>query len=177
MIDKILVTYASRTGSTTGIAETIAHTLAQEGLSVSLHPMTAVTTLDDYSAVVAGSAINNGAWLPEALQFIDRFQPQLARKPFAAFLVCMTLAMPNAGRYRSGVSDWLAPVRARVRPVSEGLFPGILDIARIPRLSDRLKFRASVALGAWKEGDHRDWQAVQQWAATLPPLLIVSPRP
>jgi len=41
----------------------------------------------------------------------------------------------------------------------------------IPSASDRLKFRLSVLFGAWKEGDHRDWKAIQLWAENLIPLL------
>jgi len=37
--------------------------------------------------VVAGSAINEGVWLPEAMQFMEVHRAELATKPFAAFLV------------------------------------------------------------------------------------------
>ena len=73
-------------------------------------------------AVVAGSAIQGGQWLPEAMRFLQTHQAALSQKPFAAFLVCMTLAMPNGDKYRRSVAEWLEPVRALVRPVGEGLF-------------------------------------------------------
>jgi len=98
-------------------------------------------------------------------------QAALRQKPFAAFLVCMTLAMPSADKYRQFVADFLQPVRTLVKPVSEGLFAGALDISKIPSFSDRLKFRISVIFGVWKEGDHRDWNAIRAWAANLKPLL------
>jgi menaquinone-dependent protoporphyrinogen oxidase len=83
----------------------------------------------------------------------------------------MTLAMADADKYRAGVSEWLDPVRAVVQPVSEGLFAGVLDTRKIPSLKDRLMFRMSVAFGVWKEGDHRDWDAIRAWASSLVPLL------
>ena len=126
-----------------------------------------------YSAVVAGSAINGGAWLPEAMQFVQTNQATLARKPFAAFLVCMTLAMKN-GDYRHHVATFLEPVRTLVQPVSEGYFAGVLDIAKVPSFSERLKFRLSVAMGVWSAGDHRDWKAIRAWAESLQPLLLRS---
>jgi len=171
MTNNILITYASRFGSTAGVAEAIGKTLAEHGAQVDVLPMDTVTDLSPYQAVVAGSAINGGAWLPEALQFVQTHQTELKRKPFAAFLVCMTLSMKNGDRYRSHVSTWLAPIRSLVRPVSEGLFAGGLDISKIPSFGDRLKFRVSVLFGFWKEGDHRDWDAVQKWAMELKPLL------
>ncbi len=98
-------------------------------------------------------------------------QAELRRKPCAVFLVCMTLAMKNGEAYRPAVSEFLAPVRALVRPVSEGLFAGILDISKVPSFKDRMMFKISVKSGVWSEGDHRDWEAIRLWAASLPALL------
>ncbi len=171
MKPKILVTYASRTDWTAGVAEAIGRTLAENGAMVDVLPMREVKDLPSYNAVVAGSAINGGAWLPEAMEFMREHQAELKRKPFAAFLVCMTLTMKNGEQYRSHVSSWLDPVRALVKPVREGLFAGGLEIRKIPSFSDRLKFRLSVLFGAWKEGDHRDWDAIRKWAVEVKPLL------
>lgn len=167
----ILVTYASRFGATAGVAEAIGKTLVEHGAQVEVLPMKEVKDLSPYGAVVAGSAINGGAWLPEAMQFMQAHQAELRGKPFAAYLVCMTLTMKNAQQYRSHVASWLDPVRALVRPVSEGLFAGALDISKIPSFSDRLKFKMSVLFGAWQEGDHRDWSAIRLWAESLIPAL------
>ena len=164
MSDRFLVTYASRAGSTAGVAEMIGRTLAEDGAQVDVLPMEAVTDVAPYRAVVAGSAIQNRQWLPEALQFVQKHQAALAQRPFAAFLVCMTLAMPGAEKYRQGVAEWLGPVRSMVRPASEGLFAGALDLKKVPSLSDRIKFRLSIAMGVWKEGDHRDWGEIEGWA-------------
>jgi menaquinone-dependent protoporphyrinogen oxidase len=171
MNTKILVTYASRFGSTAGVAEAIGKTLAENGVQADVLPMCEVKDLSAYDAVVAGSAINSGALLPEAIQFVQDHQSELKRKPFATFLVCMTLTMRNGEQYRTHIASWLDPVRALVRPVSEGLFAGALDIAKIPSFGDRLKFRLSVLFGIWKEGDHRDWNAIRAWAFQLKPLL------
>lgn len=172
MTVKILVTYASNTGWTVGVAEAIGKTLAENGAKVDVLPMREVKDLSPYDAVVAGSAVNGGAWLPEAMQFVRGHQTELKHKPFASFLVCMTLTMKNGEQYRGHVSSWLDPVRALVRPLSEGLFAGGLDIRKIPSFSNRLKFRLSVLFGVWKEGDHRDWNAIRQWAQEIEPLLI-----
>ena len=166
MSEKILVAYASRASATEGVAEAIGKTLAQGGVQVDVRRMDQVTDLSEYRAVVAGSAIQAGQWLPEAMAFMRQHQAELRRKPFAAFLVCMTLAM-NKPEYRQFVANWLEPVRALVPPLSEGLFAGGLDIRKVPSLADRLKFRISVATGVWKEGDHRDWEAIRQWAEAL----------
>lgn len=170
MNEKILVTYASRNGSTAGVAEAIGKSLTEGGAEVDVLPMQDVKNLAPYRAVVAGSAIQAAQWLPEAMQFVQDHRAELARKPFAAFLVCMTLSMKK-GEYRQQVAAWLAPVRAMVKPVSEGLFAGALDISKVPSFGDRLKFRMSVKMGVWTEGDHRDWAAIRAWSEGLRPLL------
>lgn len=177
MNEKILVTYASRNGSTAGVAEAIGKTLIENGAQVDVLPMQEVRDLAPYRAVVAGSAIQSQQWLPEAVQFVRDHRSELARKPFAAFLVCMTLAMKK-GDYREQVAAWLDPVCAIVKPVSGGkniplgLFAGVLDTRKMRSLSDRMKFRISIAMGVWSEGDHRDWKAIRSWAESLRPLLL-----
>jgi len=167
MSDKILVTYATCTGSTAGVAEAIGKTLVEGGAQVEVLPMSAVKDLGAYRAVVAGSAIQDKKWLPEALEFVRANRMELSRKPFAAFLVCMTLAMRNGENYRPHVAEFLNPVRALVKPVSEGHFAGALDISKVPGLRNQLMFRLSVLFGVWKEGDHRDWDAIRIWAENL----------
>ena len=171
MTNKVLVTYATCTGTTVGVAEAIGRTLSEDGAQVDVMPMREVKDLSAYRAVVAGSAIQDKKWLPEALQFVQTHRTELASKPFAAFLVCMTLAMRNGESYRPFVADFMAPVRALVKTVSEGLFAGALDISKVPTLRNRLMFRLSVLFGGWSEGDHRDWSAIRSWAESLSPKL------
>jgi menaquinone-dependent protoporphyrinogen oxidase len=171
MTDRILVTYASRTGSTIGVAQAIAALLTEKGFLVDVIPMPEVKEISPYRAVIAGSAIQAGAWLPEAMRFLQNHRTALNQRPFAAFLVCMTLVMGN-GKYRDHVATFMQPVREIVKTRSEGLFTGALNISAIPSLVDRIKFRLSVLFGVWKEGDHRDWDAIRKWAAALPQKLF-----
>jgi menaquinone-dependent protoporphyrinogen oxidase len=166
MTTKILVAYASKAGSTQGVAEAISKTLAAAGAQVDLRQTRTITDLSPYDAVVLGSAVRGGKWLPEAMQFLQTHQAALARKPFAAFMVCITLAMPGNASYREGVANWLAPVRALVRPVSEGLFAGALDYSRLS-MGEGLRMRALSAAMRTPEGDYRDWDAIQAWATDL----------
>jgi menaquinone-dependent protoporphyrinogen oxidase len=172
MNNKILVTYASRAGSTAEIAEVIGTTLTQNGAQVDLLPMQNVKDLSPYRAVVAGSAIRKSKWLPEAMQFVRTHRAELAQKQFATFTVCITLAMSNSDQYRQAVRGWIAPVSTLVKPMSEGLFAGMLDFRKLPLTLDTLKLRLVVALGIFPKGDRRDWNAVRAWAESLCPLLL-----
>ena len=171
MSENILVTYATRTGSTAGIAETIAEVLRDDLRTVEVRPMQEVTDLTPYSAIVVGSAIQGRKWLPEAMNFVSEHRLQLAWKPSAMFSVCLTLTMRNGESYRPALAEWTAEPRLLVQPLSEACFRGFLDISQVPRRADRVKLRLAVLLRVWSEGDHRDWEAVRTWAQELSPLL------
>jgi menaquinone-dependent protoporphyrinogen oxidase len=172
MSNKALVTYATYTGSTQGVAEAIAKVLIENRITIDLLPMQEVKELEPYQAVVVGSAIQDRQWLPEAMQFLRTHRATLTQKTVATFTLCMTLAMKSGEKYRPDIMEWLAPVRRIAQPVSEGVFAGVLDISKIPSFSDRMKFRLSVLFGIWSEGDHRDWDAIHAWAKELPSRLF-----
>ena len=142
MSNKILVAYASRTGATAGVAEAIGKTLAENGTQVDVRPMTEVTDLAPYQAVVAGSAIQGKQWLPEAMQFMQTHQAALRQQPFAAFLVCMTLAMKR-GDYRAEVANWLQPVAGWSSRSARASFRRA-GLSKVPSWRDKLAFRLSV---------------------------------
>ena len=171
MNKKILVTYASRSGSTAEVAEAIANILLQKGAEVDIRPMQDVESISAYSAVVVGSPIRKSHWLPEALKFVDDHRLELGRKRVAMFTLSITLAMSKGEQYQQAVTGWTAPVRAQVKPVSEALFAGRLDFTKLPLTLDTLKMRLVVALGIFPRDDRRDWKAIHAWAEGLQPLL------
>lgn len=171
----ILVTYASRAGSTHGVAMAIGKTLETQGFTVDVLPMQDVHHIETYDAVIAGSAIRMDNWLPEALQFIEDHQQTLSQKPFAAFVVCLAMAVQNETRKKKATataSGYLQPVRDRVPIISEGLFAGVLNLSKLP-LVYRIPFKVVTLLRLFKEGDYRDWNAIHQWALDLSKTLIM----
>ena len=172
MNNQILVTFASRGGSTAGVAEAIGKTLTETGADVDVVAMKEVSDLAIYSAIVVGSAVQGNQWLLEATEFVNKHRSVWSQKPTAMFTVCLTLAMKNGENYRPQIAEWMSSVRSVIRPFSEAIFPGVLDISKIPSFGDRLKFRISTLFGVWKQGDHRDWDAIQAWAEELQELLL-----
>src|SRR5688500_5163106 len=82
---RVLVAGASKHGSTREIAKAIAEELRAAGLDADLRDAGNVTSLAGYDAVVLGSAIYMGRWMPEAKHLVERFQPQLAALPVWLF--------------------------------------------------------------------------------------------
>jgi menaquinone-dependent protoporphyrinogen oxidase len=172
MNEMILVTYATRSGYTTGVAECIGKVLRERGAQVDVRPVgdflgPRAADLSRYSMIVAGSAIQGQKWLPEAMQFLRAHRGALSHVRFAAFLVCITLTMKDAGQYHEGVTAWMAPVRAIAQPVREGYFAGGLDLRKTGFSLNTLLMRIPVLMGLWQPGDHRDWDAIRAWANAL----------
>ncbi|RPJ48383.1 MAG: flavodoxin [Chloroflexi bacterium] len=159
--NRTLIAYASKAGSTAEIAAKIGETITKQGQAVDVLPVAKVTDLSLYSAVILGSAIRVGQLLPEAMKFLQANQAALAQKKFSAFIVCMTLKDDTEAN-RQTVSAYLDPVRALVKPASEGLFAGVMDLGKLP-LFERLMIKMMKA----PEGDFRKWDAIQAWAGAF----------
>ncbi len=170
MTKKILVTYASQAGSTGGVAEAIGQTLAKGGALVDVRPVQSVGSLDGYSAVVVGSAIHSGKWLPEAVNFVQANQARLRQLPTAFFLVGMMVAKEDETS-RNFVAQFLADERALVRPVAEGRFAGALILKKYP-FTTAIGLRIFLAYLKLPGGDYRNWDAIRAWSASTLPLLV-----
>lgn len=170
MSNRVLVAYASQAGSTAGVAEAIGKSLAEGGAQVDVRHVDAITDLSAYRAVVIGSAIHSGQWLPEAVAFVERNRAALRRMPTAIFQVCMMMTSDNE-QYRAMIPSWLDPIAAELNPVARGSFAGQIDLARYPKLSDKLGMRIFLAFIKKQAGDYRDWNAIRSWAENLRPLL------
>lgn len=82
---KVLVTAASRHGSTAEIASIIAGTLQSYDIDAESRPPEAVERVKDYDAVILGSAVYAGEWLEPARAFVARHADDLATRPVFVF--------------------------------------------------------------------------------------------
>jgi len=166
MKDKILVAYASKCGSTGQVAQAIGQALASDGATVDVRPLNNVSDLSAYRAVVLGSAIRVGKWLPEAVKFVTAHQPELSRVPTAYFTVCMTLSQDSEENRRKAAA-FLEPVRQILKPVEEGFFAGKMDYGQLGFVERLMVERVKYI----PQGDFRNWTAIQTWAQALPARL------
>jgi len=160
MEKRVLVGYATRTGSTTGVAEVIAEEIGVRGYTVDLRPLKEKPPVAGYDAVVLGSAVNGAAWLPEAVQFAKSNAAALTAVPTTLFSVhIMNLGDDEkADRKRRAYTD---TVRESVSPIAEAFFAGKGPDKAETSLIARWAFKA---FGGGGEGDCRDWDAIRGWA-------------
>lgn len=160
-MNKVLVAYASRCGSTAEVAQAIGQELCSRGQTAEVCSVEEVKDLGSYDAVVIGSAIRMGHWLAPATAFVQKNQATLRNLPVAFFTVHM-LATDDSDSSRQQRASYTAAEHALVQPSREAFFTGVIDPQKL-NLADRLM----VKLVKLPVGDSRNWDAIRGWADEL----------
>ena len=163
--DACAIAYASRCGSTGGVAEAVGKVLCGEGAAVDVRPIQEVTDVSGYTAAIVGSAVYMRRLMPQAVDFVKANQQALSQVPVAYFTVCLTMK-DDTEENRRTVAAYLDPVREVVQPVDVGLFAGRLDSSKLSFI-----YRLIIKAMGQPEGDFRNWEAIRAWAGELVPLL------
>jgi len=169
---KILVTHAGMSGPAAIVAERVARVLTGLGAEVTLLPMSGVSTVKGFSAVVAGCLEQGGSWIPEAMEFVRRFQSLLNKKPFAIFTIIPSLASEKGAESRMVIMQYTAHVRGMVHTVSEGFFSGEAESKEKGEPGERSKFKLRLLLGLLRESESRSQSETEPWAVKLHEKLV-----
>jgi menaquinone-dependent protoporphyrinogen oxidase len=159
----ILVAYASKHGSTQGIAQRLAEALQQLGKPAEARSVDTVRDLGAYEAFVIGSAVYYGSWMKEAMEFVRDNRAVLAQRPVWLF---------SSGPLGTEVKDTepqpreLAALREALSPRDHQIFFGALDPSTLG-FAERMVVKAVRA----PEGDFRNWDEIQAWASTIAQAL------
>lgn len=173
MPEKVLVTYATKYGSTTGVAEAIAGELRNAGLDVDLLPAREIKSVAAYSAVILGSPLYIGSMLGDATKFLSRFKNEIARMPSALFVLGPLYDTTKDMAEVKAQLDVILGKMAWYRPVKVEVFTGAMDMDKFRFPDSLLKMMpAAKNDNLFKTHDGRDWEAIRAWAATLEDALI-----
>ena len=80
---KMLIAYASECGTTAEVAIAIGNSLCEDGNTVETKWIKNVKDINNYDAVIIGSAILYEKWMPEAREFVKNNQDTLKNMPVA----------------------------------------------------------------------------------------------
>ncbi len=165
---KILIAYASNSGSTAEVATAIGEALCEEGNTVETKWIKNVKAIDNYDAVIIGSPILYENWMPEAREFVKNNQNILKNMPVSYFITCMAMSRKEEAGLQQAIeySDKLIALVPQVKPISVGRFAGVLDYSKIPFFTSIL-VKVVMASHKVKEGDYRDWNAIRSWAKSI----------
>lgn len=160
---KVLVTAASRHGSTAGIAEAIGDVLKSRGFEVTIAPPEDVVALSEFEAVVLGSAVYMGHWLASAIRLADRIGAELAGRPVWLF---SSGPVGDPSKKFAQQMD-VDPVDLPAVQKATGARGHKRFSGKLERQNLRGVQRVGLSLFRGLQGDFRDWEAIREWAASI----------
>lgn len=158
----VLVTAASKYGATADMARTIGETLTDRGLEASVVEPEKAGSVEDFDAVILGSAVYAGRWLKPAREFAEREGDALARRPVWLFSSGPIGDPPKPEEDPVDVASIMETTKAREHRVFSG---------RIEKKQLSFPDRAIVTAMRVPDGDFRDFDEVREWAAGIADAL------
>jgi len=164
MVQAVLVTYASKHGSTKEVAEAIGATLRSLGSKVDVVAAGGVEDLAGYDAVVVGSAVYHDRWQEEARGLLRRLRSPLRERPTWLFSSGPTGGTPDADAKVAAAAseDSSVPPKGierearRIGARGHTTFPG------------KVSEEATGFLERWMpRGDWRDFDRIKAWARSI----------
>lgn len=176
----VLVCYATKYGSTRGVAERITSRLSQHAINAELMRCEDVGPTAGFDAVVLGSPVLNQRWLPEAEAFVQLHQHGLASQPVWLFSVAsFGESKPLIGPMMRREPRDIETLRNATNARDYRVFAGVVERDMWP-LAARIFY---YALGGHL-GDNRRWPEIDAWAdriagalGGLPAQPAVQPTP
>ncbi len=170
---RVLVVYASKYGSTRGIAERIAHVLEESGHQAGTVSASHPGVLDGYDAFVVGSAVYMFSWLKEARDFVLHNGPALRAKPVWLFssgpLQDIVDAQGRHARETAGPRE-LAELIAASNAKEHRVFFGAFDHTKLT-LGHKVVYAMPAVRKILPDGDYRDWNEIESWAGGIAAAL------
>ena len=178
---KVLVAFSSRHGATQGIAERIASALSAAGHQAAALPVRDAGNLDSYDAFVVGSAVYMFHWLKEATKFVRHNRTLLESRPLWLFssgpLGTETTDAKGRDLLEASEAREMAGFQEALQPRGHAMFYGAYAPGAAVGLGERFVAMIPAARKAMPEGDFRDWDVIDAWAAVITEELAAEVRP
>ena len=160
---KVLVCAASKYGATSEIAQAVADVLAGKGLEVSVAPPGQAGTIEEFDAVVLGSAVYMGQWMKPARELAERQAAALATRPVWLFSSGPVGEPAKPTGNPVDVTKILQATNARDHQIFTG---------KLARKHLSLPDRAMASAIRAAEGDFRNWAQIKDWATGIADTLL-----
>ena len=171
MSKSVLITYATRYGSTKEVAEKIAQIFINNGFNVDTLPCKKVETIEKYQFIVIGTPYYIGNMLKDAKNFLLKNQDILSRKPIAFF------ALGPIGNTEKELNDTQNQLDKDLKqfswfkPFSTVMFGGKYNPEKLHFLDKFLTLPPASPLHNLAANDARNWEDIKDWAEKLTATL------
>jgi menaquinone-dependent protoporphyrinogen oxidase len=159
---KVLVSAASKYGATSEIAQAVANVLAERGCEVTVLPADKAGAVEEFDAVVLGSAVYMGRWLKPARELAERYAGALAARPVWLFSSGPIGEPAKPADNPVDVTRILQATKARDHQIFTG---------KLAKKDLSFPDRAVVSAIRAQEGDFRDWAEIRDWATSIADAL------
>jgi menaquinone-dependent protoporphyrinogen oxidase len=168
-MDKVLVAYASRMGSTKEVALAIGDQLTRRGFIVDVQPAATAENAGHYRAVILGSAVYLQHWDKDALRYLRSQAPELSEMP--TWLFQSGPCDPETPTKDSTVPHAVAQLCFEIGLKRPMTFGGNLDPQLAKRWLERIVAHSELT------GDFRDWDRIRAWTDQVADELIAERMP
>ena len=176
MLNKVLICYGTRYGTTTEIVQDMSNTARELGAHVDvvhLEKGTPFPNPEEYDLVIVGSGIQAGQWTKRPLKFIEQNLESFSKTKVALFVVSGYAGDPD--KVAEAQTDYLDSMPEKypgLSPISTALIGGMFEFKKY-----NLVIRALVK-GIVKKQlppgeempekiDFRDWDMIRDWIKEL----------
>jgi menaquinone-dependent protoporphyrinogen oxidase len=186
-MNKALIVYGTRYGTTAETSEIIAETLRKEGFEVRIvnAKKEKVQSIDEFDLIIVGSGIQMGKWTKEPESFLEKFQNELSNKKVALFVSCGSANPLSEGEQKNKEMDdakrkYLQDksVEYNVKPIALGFFGGCYDFNKMSWFFRKTlsSVRPKLKEAGYKESktgvyDLRDLEAIRSWTREVAKMV------
>jgi len=176
MMNKVLIVYGTRYGTTTEVVQDMSNTARELGVQVemiNLEKETPHSNPEEYDLVIIGSGIRAGQWTKQPLKFIEDNLDALSRTKVALFVVSGYAGDPDkVAEAQSEYLDTMPEKYPGLSPISTALIGGMFEFKRYnlvvrALVKNMLKRNTPPGEELPEKIDFRDWDKIRDWIKGL----------
>jgi menaquinone-dependent protoporphyrinogen oxidase len=161
---RVLVTWGSKRGGTTGIGQMLAAALARPGIDVVAAPAAEVRAITGFDAAIVGGALYANRWAASTRRFVNRNAQSLRKIPVWFF---------SSGPLDDSADRTIIPATTQVAVLAERVgAKGHVTFGG--RLTPDAKGFPASAMAKKHSGDWRNPDRIRAWAAELADALPIA---
>ena len=172
MMNKVLIIYGTRYGTTTTVVQDMSNTARELGAQVevvNLEKGTPHPNPEEYDLVIIGSGIQAGQWTKRPLKYIEQNLDSLSKTQVALFVVSGYAGDPEkVDEAQTEYLDKMPEKYPGLSPISTALIGGMFEFKNynvVVRALVKSMVKKNMPPGEEipEKNDFRDWDMIRDW--------------